>query len=64
MSSPRLVVELPFEGPPIVYVVAFHEGDETRLADWICSNSGGEAVLTVAQRAIQRYIDEWQAGSR
>jgi hypothetical protein len=56
--EPRLVIELPLEGTPIIRTVAEREGDETRLAHWICSNVGCEAVLTVAQRAIQQYIDE------
>ena len=34
-SPPTLFIACPLEGPPSVFADCLHEGDETRLRDWI-----------------------------
>ncbi len=35
MNPPAIVIRVPFEGAPIVYVDALHEGEEVRLEEWL-----------------------------
>jgi hypothetical protein len=33
--APALIIRVPFEGAPVVYVDAVDEGEERRLVDWL-----------------------------
>jgi hypothetical protein len=46
--GPSLVLVLPFEGRPQVYVDAMSDGEALRLADWITS-----AERPLAQRVLE-----------
>jgi hypothetical protein len=56
--TPAVLIVLQFEGPPLIFSSAPTEGSADRLADWIASRPELEAVLTAAQKAEQRYMNE------
>jgi hypothetical protein len=35
VNAPAVIIRLEYEGPPVVYCDALHDGDEQRLAFWL-----------------------------
>lgn len=54
-TAPTVCITLQLEGEPRVYVSASHEGQETRLADWIGRHL--DEILPAVDLAISRWLD-------
>jgi hypothetical protein len=49
VSEPSIVIRLPLEAPPRVYMDALREGEELRLRDWLAAHPELEALISAAE---------------